>query len=194
MEKVKRKRIQYVDGERFLNALVDYKKAVKAAKKADLDKPQIPTYLGECFLKIAEHLSCSPSFSRYSYRDEMISDGVENCLMYFENFNPNTISQSKKGNNFGKKTKGPFPYFTQIIYHAFCRRIAKEKKQQYIKAKSVTQSDVLNELMANVDDDVVSVYGYSTKRELYDNLSEFISKFEDNLKEKKAKKLKKEMG
>ncbi len=86
--------------------------------------PPVTNYIGECFLKIATHLSYRPNFINYTYRDEMISDGIENCLQYVKNFNP-------------EKSKNPFAYFTQIIYYAFLRRIAKEKKQSHIKNKMI---------------------------------------------------------
>jgi hypothetical protein len=97
----------YVNNADFLAALVEYKRACDEAEKTGKTDPQIPNYIGECFLKIAEHLSRKPNFISYSFRDEMISDGIENCLMYFRNFNPD-------------KSKNPFAYFTQIIYYAGC--------------------------------------------------------------------------
>jgi hypothetical protein len=98
----------YVNNADFLKALIDYRTACDANKESNLPPPQIPNYIGECFLKIADHLSRKPNFISYSFRDEMISDGIENCLMYFHNFNPD-------------KSKNPFAYFTQIIYYAFLR-------------------------------------------------------------------------
>jgi len=86
--------------------------------------PIIPDYAGECFLKIAERLSHRPNFINYAFREEMVSDGIENCVMYASNFNP-------------EKSKNPFAYFTQIIYYAFIRRIQKEKKQQQVKQKMI---------------------------------------------------------
>jgi len=100
----------YVNNADFLAALVKYRDECEQAKKNSTQEPKIPDYIGECFLKIAEHLSRKPNFISYTYRDEMISDGVENCLMYFRNFDP-------------AKSKNPFAYFTQIIYKAFLRRI-----------------------------------------------------------------------
>ena len=86
--------------------------------------PPVTNYIGECFLKIATHLSYRPNFINYSYRDEMISDGIQNCLQYAYNFDP-------------EKSKNPFAYFTQIIYYAFLRRIQAEKKQVHIKNQSI---------------------------------------------------------
>ena len=101
----------YVNNADFLAALVKYRTECATAKEENKPEPKIPDYIGECFLKIAEHLSRKPNFISYTYRDEMISDGVENCLMYFRNFDP-------------AKSKNPFAYFTQIIYYAFLRRKA----------------------------------------------------------------------
>jgi hypothetical protein len=106
------KQKHYINNADFLKALIDYKEACKKAKKEKKPKPPIPNYIGECFMKIAEGLSHKPNFINYTYRDEMMSDGIENCLMYFDNFDPT-------------KSKNPFAYFTQIIYYAFLRRISK---------------------------------------------------------------------
>ena len=114
MANAKKKPQHYVDNKKFLQALKEYKDACAAAKKAKEDKPRIPEYIGECLLKIGTHLSYKPNFINYTYRDDMILDGVENCLQYIHNFDPD-----KSGN--------PFSYFTQIIFYAFLRRIKKEK-------------------------------------------------------------------
>ena len=92
----------YVNNADFLTALIKYRDDCKVAKENNETEPKIPDYIGECFLKIAEHLSRKPNFISYTYRDEMISDGVENCIQYFRNFDPD-------------KSKNPFAYFTQII-------------------------------------------------------------------------------
>ncbi len=112
----------YVDNAEFLAAMIAWKKRVAEAEAAGIDRKEIGVteYIGKCFLDIATHLSYRPNFIGYSYREEMISDGIENCLMYANNFDP-------------EKSSNPFSYFTQIIYYAFLRRIQKEKKQQYIK-------------------------------------------------------------
>ena len=119
----------YINNPDFLAALIDYQTKCDEAKAAGKDDPQIPNYIGECFLKIAEHLSRKPNFISYSFRDEMIADGIENCLMYFRNFDPD-------------KSSNPFSYFTQITYYAFLRRRQKEKKQAYIKLKKIEMSNV----------------------------------------------------
>jgi DNA-directed RNA polymerase specialized sigma subunit len=119
----KRKRsVHYVNNKEFLAALIAYKKDVAEAEELGKDKPRITNYLGECFLKIATHLSFKPNFVNYIFKDDMISDGIENCVQYIHNFNP-------------EKSQNPFAYFTQIIHYAFLRRIQKEKKQLEIKNK-----------------------------------------------------------
>ncbi len=118
--KKKKNAAHYVDNEDFLVAMVAWKVTVAEAEAAGDTKPGVTEYIGTCFLKIATHLSYRPNFIGYSYREEMVSDGIENCLMYCSNFDP-------------AKSSNPFSYFTQIIYYAFLRRIQKEKKQQYIK-------------------------------------------------------------
>jgi len=118
------KKSHYINNSDFCAALVEYKAAVERAKRENLPKPVIPNYIGHCFIKIAEGLSHKPNFINYTYREEMISDGIENCIMYFENFDPT-------------KSSNAFAYFTQIIYYAFLRRIQKEKKQMEIRAKII---------------------------------------------------------
>lgn len=114
----------YINNADFLAAIKLYKQSVLDAEVAGLPKPQIPRYLGECILKIATHLSYKPNFINYTYKDDMILDGIENCINYFDNFDPN-------------KSSNPFAYFTQIIFYAFLRRISKEKKHSYIKNKLI---------------------------------------------------------
>ena len=118
----------YVDNKVFLQAMIEWKEKCKIAEEADDQKPAVTNYIGECFLKIATHLSYRPNFINYTYKDDMISDGIENCLQYAGNFNP-------------EKSKNPFAYFTQIIYYAFLRRIAKEKKQTHVKNRIVAGSN-----------------------------------------------------
>lgn len=166
------KKAHYINNEDFLKALVEYNKQCKVAKKEGKEDPSIPNYIGECFLKIAEHLSRKPNFISYSFRDEMILDGVENCLMYFRNFDP-------------KKSKNPFAYFTQIIYFAFLRRIAREKKHLYVKYKATEQFGILDEAEMFEDEN-----GNLKQFLLYDNISEFIHTFEETKKAKKKKKAK----
>ncbi len=118
----------YVNNKDFLAALEQYAIDIERAKEKGLPKPQIPRYIGECFLKIANHLSYKPNFVNYMFKDDMICDGIENCVRYIHNFNP-------------EKSKNPFAYFTQIIYYAFLRRIQQEKKQLEIKNKILEKTN-----------------------------------------------------
>src|SRR5210317_992187 len=122
------KKEHYVNNKDFLEAMTAYKKEVDKAKRQKKDKPIVSDYIGSCFLKIANHLSYRPNFINYTFRDDMISDGIENCLQYLDNFNP-------------EKSNNPFAYFTQIIYYAFIRRIQKEKKQTTIKQKLIMEAN-----------------------------------------------------
>ena len=124
----KRKDNHYIDNERFLNELVLHKKAVLKAKSEGLKPPGASEYIGQCFLDIAQNLAKKPNFANYIFKEEMISDGIENCIMYTTNFDEN-------------KSRNPFAFFTQIIYYAFLRRIQKEKKQLYVKMKCFENSD-----------------------------------------------------
>jgi len=124
----KRRRSEhYVNNKEFLAAIVAYKKSIVEAEELEQPKPRITNYLGSCFLKIATHLSYKPNFVNYMFKDDMICDGIENCVQYINNFNP-------------EKSSNPFAYFTQIIHYAFLRRIQKEKKQLEIKTKIIEKS------------------------------------------------------
>ena len=164
------KKNHYINNADFLAALIAYQKSCDDAKKEGKNDPQIPNYIGECFLKIAEHLSRKPNFISYSFREEMICDGIENCIMYFRNFDPT-------------KSNNPFAYFTQIIYYAFLRRIQKEKKQMYVKYKATEQFGILDEGELYEDSE-----GNVKQFVLYDNISEFIQNFEEKKKNKKKTK------
>ena len=117
----------YVNNKEFLYAIVEYKAKVREAEEEGKPKPRITNYLGSCFLKIATHLSYKPNFVNYMFKVDMVCDGIENCVQYINNFNP-------------EKSSNPFAYFTQIIHYAFLRRIQKEKKQLEIKTKIIEKS------------------------------------------------------
>ena len=117
----------YVNNKEFLAAIVAYKQSIKDAEALGKDKPRITNYLGECFLKIATHLSYKPNFVNYMFKDDMVCDGIENCVQYINNFDP-------------AKSSNPFAYFTQIIHYAFLRRIQREKRQLEIKIKILERS------------------------------------------------------
>jgi hypothetical protein len=172
MRHTKKKPIEYVNNKTFYEAIIDYRKACDDAKAADKQEPRMPNYIGECIMKIANRLSTHPWFVNYSFRDEMISDGVENCFVYFHSFDPN-------------KSNNPFAYFTQVIYFAFRRRILKEEKNRYIIYK-------------NFQENVSSVYDSNLFRDgennhlmppqLYDNINDFVDKFEKKEEVKKQKR------
>jgi hypothetical protein len=137
----------YVNNREFLDALMVYRQKVAAAKESGDSKPMVPNYIGECFLKIATHLSYKPNFVNYMFREDMICDGIENCLQYIDNFNP-------------EKSTNPFAYFTQIIYYAFLRRIQREKKQLEIKTKILERSG-FDEVL-HMDSHSGDMYGYNS--------------------------------
>ena len=124
---VRKRSEHYVNNKEFLAAIVEYKYLIKLAEEQGKSRPIIPRYLGECFMKIARHLSYKPNFVNYMFKEDMISDGIENCVQYIHNFNP-------------EKSKNPFAYFTQIIHYAFLRRIQREKRQLEIKNKILERS------------------------------------------------------
>jgi DNA-directed RNA polymerase specialized sigma subunit len=151
----KRKRsVHYVNNKDFLAALIEYKKMIKEAQERGDPKPRITNYLGECFLKIATHLSFKPNFVNYIFKDDMISDGIENCVQYIHNFDP-------------EKSQNPFAYFTQIIHYAFLRRIQKEKKQLEIKNK-ILEKTGFDEVFC--DDNTIDGSNYSDYNSIKDNV------------------------
>lgn len=164
----KKKTEHYVNNKELLEALIVYNEKVEKnfysineRKPTREDKgkrwegkPPIPNYLGECFLKIATHLSYRPNFVNYMFKDDMICDGIENCLQYIDNFDP-------------EKSTNPFAYFTQIIYFAFLRRIQKEKKQLEIKNKLLERSG-FDEVFA-ADDSIVG-FNMSDMNSIKENL------------------------
>ena len=124
----------YVDNKKFLQALIDYRKSVDEANVNGLEQPIVPNYIGECFIKIATHLSYKSNFINYTFKDDMISDGIENCLTAVAKFDPS-------------KSANPFAYYTQVVYFAFIRRILKEKKQQVTKYKLIENMDLESIIM-----------------------------------------------
>lgn len=137
-------RPHYVNNRDFSNAVVDYVTEANEAIDAEEDVPVVPNYIAECFLKICEGLSRKSNFVRYSYREEMVMDAVENCLKAIKNYNVENATRSGKPNAFG--------YFTQIAWFAFIRRIQKEKKVQDAKLRFIAESS-LDEFMVDADED-----------------------------------------
>jgi len=143
----KPKGAHYVNNKEFLKAMIEWRERCAAAENDGKPQPPVTNYIGECFLKIATHLSYRPNFINYTYRDEMISDGIENCLQYVKNFNP-------------EKSQNPFAYFTQIIYYAFLRRITKEKKQTHVRNKIIENTQFESWTTMDGDDTAYSVQGF----------------------------------
>ena len=162
-----KKKEHYVNNKEFLAAMTEYRKLCTDAEESGEDKPPVSNYIGECFLKIANHLSYRPNFINYTFRDDMISDGIENCLQYLKNFNPD-------------KSNNPFAYFTQIIYYAFIRRIQKEKKQTKIKYKMIEQGGI----------DEFSVLPGDTNNDYKNQFLEFLRKNKPSTEEPKKNEIK----
>ena len=168
----KTKKAHYVDNQKFYAEIVEYRKKLQEAREAGLEDPRIPNYIGECIWKIANKLSTKPCFMNYSYREEMVSDGIENCILYFKDYDP-AIGQN------------PFAYFTQVIYYAFLRRINKEEKNRYAMYKHF-QENMVNQhdisLFKDSDDNLL------LPMQMYDNINDFMSRFEEKEEKKKIKR------
>ena len=154
MPRTRKRSEHYVNNKEFLAAIIDYKAQIVSAEERGEPKPRIPNYIGECFLKIATHLSYKPNFVNYMFKDDMVCDGVENCVQYINNFNP-------------EKSQNPFSYFTQIIHYAFLRRIQREKKQMEIKNKILERSGY-DEVF--VDNNTLDGSNYSDYNSIKDNV------------------------
>jgi len=174
----KKKNPHYVNNKDFLAAMVEFKKQVAEAEEHQLPRPVVPMYVADCIMKIATHLSYKPNFVNYSFRDEMICDGIENCLQYIDNFNP-------------EKSNNPFAYFTQIVYYAFLRRIQKEKKYLYTKYKASENANIFDETSDVQEHDSGIHFNDDIKYNEWtqEYMSEFIENFEECKRKKKKKKI-----
>lgn len=166
---MKKPRVNYVDNKRLYGEMIHFINECRQCENDGDRRPKIPEYIGECIFKIATKLATKPNFASYTYKDEMISDGIEVCIRYIHNFDP-------------EKSNNPFAYFTQIIYYAFLQRIQKEKKQAYIKAKSFENSAIMNELVDDPTGQYFSQYHSIDSDKLAD--------MESKLKPKKKAKTK----
>ena len=173
-KRIKKDSNHYVDNKRLYTEMIKYINEYNAAKSKGVQPPQVNNYIGGCIWLIAERLSTNRNFVGYTFRDEMIGDAIENCLRYIHNFNPD-------------KTNNPFAYFTQIMYYAFLRRIEKEKKQSYIKYKSMENSIAMNTLVELAPDDMSHFQAVVVTMD-YDKLTAMSEKFEAKIKSKKAVK------
>jgi hypothetical protein len=161
----------YVNNKEFLKAIVDYKKLCLEAENCGDDLPQIPNYIGECLYEISNRLATKPNFSGYTYKDEMINDGLENAIQALNNFDP-------------EKSNNPFAYFTQIIWYAFLRRIDKEKKQMYIRHKVTENSLVMGTAIDKSDGDSGDAAYIDLKN---DYMNGFVESYEDKMNTKRKK-------
>lgn len=169
---MKKKPINYVNNQEFHAAIVAHIEKSRIAIAEGKEPPRIPDYIGSCIWKIAEKLSTKPCFVNYSFRDEMVSDGIENCILYFHDYDP------VKGQN-------AFAYFTQIVYYAFLRRINKEEKSRYALYKNFQETITNNYdsgLLVDSDDN------HLMPSQMYDNINDFMARFEKKEAAKKAKR------
>jgi len=182
-EKIKpRDKPHYVNNREFSYAVVDYVTSSNEAKAKGEKNPVVPDYIAICFMKICEGLSHKPNFVRYTYRDEMVMDGVENCLKAIYNYNINTATRTGKPNAFS--------YFTQIAYFAFIRRIVKEKKQTDIKFKFMEQANI-EDFVSSIDkNSPIDQSFLDTLREKISRIKETDTAIKDFAKEEKEKKKK----
>jgi DNA-directed RNA polymerase specialized sigma24 family protein len=168
-----KKKKNYVNNAEFYEAMVVYKRDCREAEESGDDAPKIPNYIGECIYQIANRLSYKPNFVNYSYRDDMIADGLENAIMAINNFDP-------------EKSKNPFAYFTQIIYYAFLRRIQKEKKQLYVKHK-VIENSMINDTLVERGADGGTAGGAAYVDLDNEYMADFVESYEESMRKKKEK-------
>ena len=170
----------YVNNRQFSESVVEYCTTLKEARLKDEPLPVVTNYIAECFLKIAEGLSHKSNFVRYTYREEMVMDAVENCLKAIENYDIDAATRSGNPNAFA--------YFTQISWYAFLRRIQKEKKQQDIKLKYIFEADVSQFLEENLEGDYDSQPFVDQLRYRIDTVKESDAQFKEYIKEEKQRK------
>lgn len=166
------KKKNYVNNAEFYQAMIKYKKECEEAENSGEPIPKIPDYIGVCLYDIANRLSYKPNFINYTYREDMVADGLENAVMCVRNFDP-------------EKSKNPFAYFTQVIWFAFLRRIQKEKKQLYVKHKVTENSVVMGTATES------SAHGHEGGTDYIDMnndyMTNFVKNFEEGLEKKKKK-------
>ena len=179
----KRKSIHYVNNADFSQAVVEYVEKVQEAKKNKQQLPIVPDYIAQCFLRISEGLSHKSNFIRYTYREEMVMDAVENCLKAISNYNLEAATRTGKPNAFA--------YFTQIAWYAFLRRIAKEKKQQDVKLKYLAKSGIENFVDLDTADqaagNVISTF-VDTLRDRIDKVKQVDEVYDDLYKTERKKR------
>lgn len=163
----------YVNNAKFYEAMVNYKNMCREAEESGEEPPRIPNYIGECIFHIANRLAYKPNFINYTYRDDMISDGIENAVMAIHNFDP-------------EKSKNPFAYFTQIIWFAFIRRIQKEKKQLYVKHKVIENSVLTGTAVEGSDTSDSGDAAYIDLNNDY--MNDFVENYEASMDKKKKQK------
>lgn len=168
LQNVKKAKDIYVDNDKFATEYDIWITQLKHARENGLPEPRITEYLGECILKICTRLTFMPSFYNYSWRDVMITNALENCIKYFDRFDKNAISKRT-----GKKTAGPFSYFTTIAYWAFVRTILVEKKELKKKQKYISSlSSVITEIREYDSEEFDNEYINYLKRLLDEDFSE----------------------
>lgn len=170
----------YVNNKEFSQAVVDYCKTVQEARDSSNSLPIVPDYIAECFLKIAEGLSHKSNFVRYTYREEMVMDAVENCLKAIENYDIEAATRSGNPNAFA--------YFTQISWYAFLRRIQKEKKQQDIKLKYIAEADIGEFLDGDYDEQDMTSPFVDQLRLRIDVVKDADAQFKEYMKEEKKQR------
>jgi hypothetical protein len=156
----KKKKTNYINNKTLYGAMIHYRNELKESLAAEKEKPIVPKYIGESILLIRNNLAKKPNFSGYTYKQDMISDGIIDCVSAVEKFDPD-------------KTNNPFAYFTQIAWNAFLRRIQKEKKQTYIKHKNFENSFIFSELVEDTN--------HSMQLKANEYSSDIVRNFEDRL-------------
>lgn len=152
----------YVSNPDLLKSFKDWYAALEVAEKSGNPEPPMPNKIGLAFLQIANNLAKKSNWiSNTKWKEEMVGDAVENCIRYARNFNPNI-------------TSNPFAYFTQISYYAFLRRIKVEKKEDYIKHKTMLNSMIYQEALEQGDEDFeITPFDYNQE-----GIESFIKDFE----------------
>lgn len=153
----------YVSNADLYEEFVKWHEKIKEANEKGLPEPPIPNTIGLAFLQIATNLVKKHNWlGNQKWHEEMVGNAIEDSVRYARTFDIN-------------RTKNPFSFFTQTCYYAFLRTIYKEKRNDYVKHKSMLNAIMSNsEHMEQLDDDIeIETLDYNQE-----NIEKFIQDFE----------------
>lgn len=154
----------YVNNKELYAAICKWKQECYVAEKTVKQNDTI----GKAIMLISEGLSKRFNFSGYSssWKEEMISDGIEASIKGLINFD------ETKYNN-------PHAYITQACFNAFVQRIKKERKEMAKK-----YSYFVNNVYDSCDSDMVAIADENFIQDIYDKMTQYETSVKAQPKEK----------